>query len=149
MKGRTPEALLRQVEAWHGSLAKTSQPKAQWSPSGIAGFEFVEGAERGDRLKIWTIIELLSAKALYDEGRAMKHCVASYSHSCANGTCSIWALEVETFEEKSKVLTLEVQNQTRLICQARGKCNMLPGDKHRGILRRWAEQAGLSLARYV
>jgi hypothetical protein len=61
----------------------------------------------------------------------------------------IWTLEVETFAGRAKILTVEVQNGARLICQARGKCNMLPGDKHRGILRRWVENAGLSLAKYV
>jgi hypothetical protein len=108
-----------------------------------------EGGERGGNLKIWTITELLSTKALVAEGRKMKHCVATYAHSCASGGCSIWTLEVETFEGRSKILTVEVLNAPRLICQARGKCNMLPGEKHRGILRRWAEQAGLSLAKYV
>jgi hypothetical protein len=63
--------------------------------------------------------------------------------------CSIWALEVETFEGRSKVLTVEVQSATRLICQARGKCNGLPSEKHRAVLRRWAERAGLRLATYV
>ncbi len=149
MKGRTPASLLRQVEAWHRTLAKAEQPKAEWPRSGIDGFEFVEGAERGGNLKIWTITELLSTKALVAEGRKMKHCVATYAHSCARGVCSIWTLEAETFEGRSKILTVEVQNGTRVICQARGKCNMLPGDKHRGILRRWAERAGLSLAKYV
>ncbi len=149
MKGRTPASLLRQVEAWHRTLTKTEQPPAQWPSSGIAGFEFVEGTERGGNLKIWTITELLSTSALAAEGRAMKHCVATYAHSCANGACSIWTLEVEAFEGRSKILTVEVQNGARLICQARGKCNALPGDKPRGILRRWAEQAGLSVARYV
>jgi hypothetical protein len=33
--------------------------------------------------------------------------------------------------------------------QARGKCNALPAEKQRAILRRWAEQAGLKLAGYV
>jgi hypothetical protein len=56
---------------------------------------------------------------------------------------------VETFEGRSNILTNEVQTATKLICQARGKCNMLPGDKHRGILRRWVEQAGLQLAKYA
>ena len=56
---------------------------------------------------------------------------------------------METFEGRSKILTVEVQNGARLICQARGKCNKLPGEKHRAILRRWAEQAGLSLAKHV
>ena len=41
----------------------------------------------------------------------------------------------------SKLLTVEVRPSTRLICQARGKCNAMPAEKHRGILRRWAEQA--------
>ena len=149
MKGRSPASLLRQVEAWHRTLAKVEQPRADWPPCGIEGFEFVEGAGRGGNLKIWSITELLSTKALVAEGRTMKHCVATYAHSCAGGLCSIWSLEVETFEGRSKVLTVEVHNATRSICQARGKCNMLPGDKHRGILRRWAEQAGLKLASYV
>lgn len=149
MKGRTPASLLRQVESWHRTLAKTEQPKAEWPRSGIDAFEFVEGAERGGTLKIWTITELLSTKALLAEGRKMKHCVASYAHSCASGASSIWALDVETFEGRAKILTVEVENAARLICQARGKCNKLPGEKHRGILRRWAENAGLSLARYV
>jgi hypothetical protein len=41
MKGRTPASLLRQVEAWHRTLAKAEVPKAQWPRSGIEGFEFV------------------------------------------------------------------------------------------------------------
>jgi hypothetical protein len=149
MKGRTPASLLRQVEAWHRSLAKVQQPKAEWVPSGIKAFEFVEGIERGENLKVWTLTELLSTKALVAEGRKMKHCVATYGHSCASGSTSIWTMEVESFEGQSKILTVEVRNATRLICQARGKCNMLPGEKHRGILRRWAEKAGLTLANYV
>jgi hypothetical protein len=56
---------------------------------------------------------------------------------------------VESFGGRSKILTVEVNNETRLICQARGKCNALPAEKHRGILRRWAEQARLQLADYV
>jgi hypothetical protein len=147
IKGRTPASLLRQVESWHRTLARIEQPMAEWQPSGIDGFEFFEGTERGGNLKVWTITELLSSKALISEGRKMKHCVATYASSCASGACSIWTLEVETYVGRSKILTVEVYNARRLICQARGKCNMLPGEKHLNILRRWAEQAGLSLGR--
>jgi hypothetical protein len=149
MKGRTPVSLLRQVEAWHRTLAKFDQPKAEWPRSGIMGFEFIEGAERGGNLKIWTITELLSTKALVAEGRKMRHCVATYAGSCASGECSIWTLEVESLEGRDKVLTVEVNNRARLICQARGKWNNRPGEKHRGILRRWAEKAWLNIAKYV
>ena len=58
------------------------------------------------------------ATPMVAEGRAMKHCVATYAHSCASGACSIWALEVETFEGRTKALTVEVQNVARMICQA-------------------------------
>lgn len=149
MQGRTPESLLRQVQVWHHGLAKVQQPQADWPRSGIVEFEFVEGSERGANLKIWTITELLSTRALVAEGRKMKHCVATYAGSCAHGQTSIWTLEVESFEGRSKLLTIEVRNSARLICQVRGKCNALPAEKHRGIIRRWAEQAGLQLATYV
>jgi hypothetical protein len=149
MKGRSATSLLRQVATWHRTLAKIQQPRAEWVASGISDFEFTEGTERGGNLKIWTLTELLSTKALVAEGRTMKHCVATYSHSCASGACSIWALEVETFEGRAKVLTVEVRHDTKQICQARGKCNAAPGEKHRGILRRWAEQSGLRLATCV
>jgi hypothetical protein len=149
MKGRTPASLLRQVESWHRTLARVEQPKAEWPQSGVRGFEFTEGADRCGNLKVWTITELLSTKALVAEGRKMKHCVATYAHSCASGACSIWTLEVETFEGCAKVLTVEVQNAAKLIRQARGKCNMLPSEKHRGILRRWAEQSSLRLASHI
>jgi hypothetical protein len=149
MKDHRPASLLRQVEAWHRTLAKVRRPTAEWPSSGIAAFEFVEGTEAGGRLRTWRITELLSTKALVAEGRRMKHCVATYDRSCARGVTSIWSLEVETFGESAQVLTVELRNRQRLICQARGKCNALPAEKHRGILRRWAEQADLTLAQSV
>jgi hypothetical protein len=149
MKGRTPASLLRQVEGWHRSLARDQQDQADWPHSGIDWFEFIEGSEHGGNRKIWTISELLSTRALVAEGRAMKHCVATYARSCARGECSIWTLELATAEGRARVLTIEVRNAARLIVQVRGKCNTLPGEKHRVILRRWAGLAGLRLGSYV
>jgi hypothetical protein len=149
VKGRTPASLLRQVASWHGDLAHTRQPQAEWPPSGIEGFEFRERMGKEGTLKLWTIKELTSTKALVAEGREMKHCVATYAHPCLEGVCSIWTLEVETAHGRSKVLTIEVQSASGLIWQVRGKCNARPGIKHLGILRRWAEQSGLRLADHV
>ncbi|MDB5334537.1 MAG: hypothetical protein JWN70_156 [Planctomycetaceae bacterium] len=149
MKGRSPETLLRNVEAWHRNLSKVNQTAAEWVTSGICGFRFVEGDEAGGNAKIWTATELLSSSALIAEGRKMKHCVATYARSCAQGLCSIWALETESIAGRSKVLTLEVLNQTRVLVQARGKCNVMPTQKERGILQRWADQAGLQLAKWI
>lgn len=149
MKGRSVESLLAQVSSWHQKLAKAQPEQPDWHPSGIDGFEFMEGSEKNGTLRIWTIREILTSKALFSEGRAMKHCVGTYARSCARGTTSIWTLEAETNEGRAKLLTIEVRNAANLICQVRGKCNALPAEKHRGMLRRWAEQAGLTVASYI
>ncbi len=150
MNGRTPEALLRRVNEWHRSLVNDNRHEVrQWTPHGLEEFEFVEGSERGDNLKIWTIRELLSSKALMTEGRQMKHCVASYASSCARGQCSIWTMEVESLDGRSKVLTIEVRRGVQLICQVRGKGNRIANEKEKRIIRRWAESSGLRLASYV
>jgi hypothetical protein len=150
MKGRTPATLLRQVQQWHRRLATDNTYQvAEWNRSGIEPFEFLEGSEQSGNIQCWTIRELLSAKALFVEGRAMRHCVASYATSCARGTSSIWSLEIETNTGRSKALTVEVRNTARIICQARGKTNRVPTTKERDILRRWAAQAGLTIATYV
>ncbi len=150
MKGRTAESLLRKVNQWHRKLASdNTEQVCQWTATGIEGLEFIEGDRANGTMKLWTIRELLSSKALVAEGRQQKHCVASYVTSCRRGHCSIWTMEVETFQGRTKTVTIEVRNQQWLICQARGKLNRRPTEKERGILRRWAAQAGLTIASYV
>ncbi|MCA9265872.1 MAG: PcfJ domain-containing protein, partial [Planctomycetales bacterium] len=117
--------------------------------SGITGLEFLEGSQKNGTFKSWTIRELLSSKGLMTEGRQMKHCVATYASSCARGHCSIWTMEVESIEGFAKVVTIEVRNNSRLICQVRGKANRLAIEKERRVIQRWAESAGLRIASYV
>ncbi len=150
MRGRTPETLLRQVHQWHGRLANNNIHQiCQWQPCGIEEFEFVEGSRESKNMRAWTIRELLGSKALVAEGRKLKHCVASYASSCARGHCSIWTMEIESYDGVTKALTIEIRNNTRTICQARGKLNRLPTDQERGIMRRWAAKSGLKIAGYV
>jgi hypothetical protein len=150
MKGRTSESLLRKVDVWHRKLAKeNAQPGSGWSPAGIKSFEFTEGSQANSNWKFWTIRELLNHHALVVEGRELRHCVASYAGSCRRGICSIWTMEVQSATEKSKRLTIEVRNQARIICQARGKANRRPTEKEQKVLGRWATQAGLTISGYV
>ena len=150
MKGRNPDVLLRRVNEWHRSLFSNNRHQIrQWQSHGIEGFRFSEGSQESQNLKCWTIRELLSSRALLAEGRRMKHCVATYASSCAQGHCSIWTMEVESFGGITKAVTIEVRNSQRLICQIRGKANRLPNDKERGIIRRWADFAGLRIPNYV
>ena len=146
MKGRSPEALLRQVGRWHHRLGNENiDLKAQWPLSGVNGFDWIEGREGTPSLRRWTIQELLTSRSLVAEGRAMQHCVATYARSCARRATSIWSLQVQNHEGSQRVLTVEVRLPHKIICQARGKRNVLPDDKSRGILRRWAAQEGLRM----
>lgn len=142
----TPARLLGQVESWRRAQEEIARSRAEWPKSGIEAFKLVEGVETSAIPKTWTVTELQSVRELVAEGRKMRHCVATYSPQCVRGDSSIWSLEVDTFEGPRKVLTVQVDNQTRRIIQARGKYNAPPGEKDLGVLRRWAAKSGLSLA---
>lgn len=146
MRGRNPGSLLRQVERWHTQLGR-SEPAAElfFKRSGIGDFDFKK--ERGKKQR-WKIRELLSGHQLVSEGKSMHHCVATYANSCARGHCSIWAMELHTSEGKEKRQTVEV-NRHGVIVESRGKLNRLPTIKEYNILKRWADQEGLTISRYV
>lgn len=150
MKGRSPDVLLRQVERWHGELARDNRVQVrQWSPQPFGGFEFLEGDRERENWKQWTIRELVSTKSLLAEGRQMKHCVGSYAYSCSLGRSSIWTMELATKDGVGKAVTIEVRNAQRLICQVRGRANRPATLVELGILRRWATKAGLKIASYA
>ena len=52
-------------------------------------------------------------------------------------------------EGNYRILTVEVRLPDKLICQARGKRNIMPDEKSKNILRRWAAQEGLKLGGYI
>lgn len=151
MKGRTAASLIRQMREWHAGLRKQPEkPQLEWPESGVAEFDWTEGSLASKDLRRWTIIELLSRKALHLEGRMMRHCVASYDGSCAFGGTSIWSLGVErNFGRRKRVMTIEVANTTKKVCQIRGKANRLPSRKELSVIQRWASQANLTVAGFV
>lgn len=150
MKGRTAIALLKAVDQWHRRLGREQKSgNLQWHSSGIKPATYIEGAKKDRDMRVWNIRELLSSNELIAEGRGMKHCVASYANSCNSGTCSIWTMDLENEDGLNKLVTIEITNGIRQIRQVRGKCNRLPTDKEKEIIRRWAGQAGLELASYI
>jgi hypothetical protein len=149
MKGRTVETLLRQMRQWHRQLARETKAAASpacWLPSGIAGYERVEGTPPKQRL--FRVVELVTSDDLRKEGAAMRHCVASYAHSCVERRCAIFSLREEDGSAGPPLrrLTIEVIIQNRRIVQARGRFNALPDGVDQRILRAWATTAGLTAA---
>jgi hypothetical protein len=143
MKGRNPQALLDEVEAWHNKISKDrGRDYMEWHPTGIHGFHTTETFQNHPRH--WKIEELTNSKQLSDEGRSMHHCVASYKYSASQGRCSIWSLKCDG----ERLVTIEVNNSNKLIVQARGKFNKMPEGKSVEMIRKWASEQELGISCY-
>lgn len=150
MTRRTPDSLLRQVDEWHGELRIRSRNDGRfWRASGIRSFTMQTGPrDRPHEQVSWTTRELLSGADLADNGRDLRHCVASYASSCAAGACSIWSLDRKTRGEDAhteSVLTIEIDAKGTLI-QARGLANRWPTEQEKNVLAAWSQTAGLRVA---
>jgi hypothetical protein len=146
MKGRSWNALERQIQHWHWRLRYEDCLAHQvFERSGVAPETWEVSDARG---RVWSVGELQSSTELWHEGLAMEHCVASYAGYVASGYCSIWSVRVSdrTKPKAERALTLEVRNATREIVQARGHCNRLPTPQERRVLQRWAAEHGLKAA---
>jgi PcfJ-like protein len=142
MTGRTVESLLIQVNRWHRQLGKEKGVPTSWDHSkDINDFEMKEGK------KCWSINELLSSKELANEGRQMKHCVASYAQSCARGATSIWSMSVDSDGIFEKLVTIEVRRNE--VSQVRGKNNRFVMPKELAIINRWATKENLKVSNYI
>jgi PcfJ-like protein len=96
----------------------------------------------------WRFRELLSGADLAAEGKAMRHCVATYAKSCFAGHCSIWTMELASPQGVEKRQTVEVAKEG-VIRQCRGRQNRLPTQGELDIIARWAAHAGLAIAPHV
>ncbi len=92
--------------------------------------------------EVYHILQLTSAKELYEEGRKMKHCVGSYISKCLNGKASIWSLRQITATEHKRLVTIEVSKHHHIV-QARKKRNASPDKFHWELIRRWAARENL------
>jgi len=150
MKGRTVASLLRQVEEWHKQLGHdTARRSLAWRPAPFKDFRLIEGSEALGNMRAWTITELLTSRALFLEGQAMRHCTATYAERCAHRQTSVWSMQLEDQRGRHRVLTIEVDLPKRTICQARRKCNRLPQTTERQVMERWAAQEGLKVVESV
>jgi hypothetical protein len=142
MTGRTVESLLRQVEHWHKQLTKVKGGKVSWEHSSISDFVLEEGSEKNT--KTWVIRELLNSKELIEEGRVMRHCVASYASSCSVGSNFIWSLSLND----EKLLTIEV-SKLRRVGQIRGFANRMAAQKEKSIISQWAKKENLIFEKFI
>lgn len=155
MKGRTVLAMIRGMEEWHATLSKekaiTGTP---FKPSGFRPFETAKGYRDtfGNYItEAWRVTELLTSKALLDEGRKLNHCVYSYSWSVEKGQTSIWSMTAESPEGSTpmKMVTIELRNDIRKVVQVRGKYNRKSTAREFQVLKEWAALNNLELSGYL
>ena len=85
---------------------------------------------------------------LLTEGKVMKHCVATYLASCLGGNTSIWSMTKQLKgSTPQRLLTIElvISDDTRKVCQARGKCNREPKSGEMKFVKQWANDNQLTL----
>jgi hypothetical protein len=141
LDGRTPESVDRLVREWHRALRVEANraKRITWEPCGISAFAKMIG--EGEAAIEWTLVELLSSDALFDEGREMHHCVASYATLAARGKCAIFSLRRRRCVDgmiESRV-TVEISLPERKVVQARGACNGLPNLEEAKLIAKWAD----------
>jgi len=110
---------------------------------GIPGYERIEGVEGSQT--IVRIDEIVNAADLQQEGRAMRHCVASYTRTCASGASAIYSLKQDKGAGFDRRLTIQVEVASKQIVQARGRFNALPAPLDQRYLTNWATVAGLTI----
>lgn len=144
MKGRTAVSVIREVERWHGELAKAKAAGNEcYLPSGLAPFfeeKKIKLPGGAHHMEPWAIVELLSSRELLAEGKALSHCVYSYGHWIRSGRTAIWSLRVDG----SRLLTIEVDRPTRRVVQVRGRSNRMPVEAEMVCIRRWATANNLT-----
>lgn len=147
MKGRTPEALLHQMNVWHGELTRNRDiANMFFRKSDIKPYSQKFGIKKQHSEKIQ---QLLSGEALIEEGKRMHHCVSTYAKGCQLGECSIWSLfQTQENLPQKHLLTIEV-NKSKVIVQARGKWNRHPSCQEFTTLEKWARASDLKIAPYV
>lgn len=83
----------------------------------------------------WEVRELDSSFDLRKEGKAMGHCVASYSHRCGYGCSAIFSLR----RDGERRLTVEISPGSRQVVQATGHQSRQPVREEINVLSRWLD----------
>jgi len=148
LKGRTMKSLMRLVDAWHRALGEAMAGGRSWPASPQRPYSLQEPPRSEDDPPVfWEIVELTSSEQLRAEGRALRHCVATYSRKCAAGQARIWSLRRRVHQRAVRsMVTIEVDPRRRCIVQARGTRNRVAQGKHLRLIQRWAKREGLRVA---
>jgi hypothetical protein len=142
LKGRTFSSLIKASNEWHKEqhLKKFGNLNYMLAVSDVEGWRWRDKQEKCT----WSVVQLVTSKELYHEGKVMRHCVATYSSRCKDGHSFVFSMTLDDGINKAeKVLTIEL-DQNRVVRQARGKCNKLPAGRIEYAMRKWMSARNIS-----
>ncbi len=141
LRGRTAASLYRRALEWRSEPRHDStRVLIRWDRCSVGEFSGQDESGRS-----WTIRELLDSDAMAAEGKAMHHCVATYTERCSQRHTTIWSIGIESPEGRERAATVEVDPDSRLILQAKARLNEDPDAPCLAILKDWAAREGLNL----
>jgi len=153
--GRTLQSVISLANEWHIQVQRDASAKAElqsksdkqkneyWKNFPICNFLF-----ENDEF-VWNINQLCTFNDLVNEGRNMKHCVASYASCCADGITAIFHVSGQRKSDKTVVIsnaTVEIRTANRAIVQIKGKCNARVDEITLNVIKRWAQANNLKLS---
>lgn len=174
--GRSPGRLLAGMLRWHYDLQHARPVEKELLPdSGIPewsnSFAPTPREDKPTRGTSVQVVPLRDTQALFDEGKALCHCVGGYAQSVRTGYCAIFSLRTKgcaaylDSEDKTaylddgssweRQLTIEVRitrpratSLGSLRCvQVRGKYNRNPTKAENRWVEAWAREVGVYLGR--
>jgi len=130
--GRTFNSVVNLSNEWHRNLInkKYATDGVFWEKCKIKDFEYIDNEDN-----IWTITQLSTAKELFSEGNAMKHCVGSYVTRCVNGHSYIFSVKCNL----ERIVTVEINKNYNgfKIVQMKGKANSIPSHRAQKVINIW------------
>lgn len=144
-QGFTLESLHKKMKDWHYELGRIKvMGDASWEGHGIDDSEFeTKDVNDNNKIIIWTMTQIKTARALAEEGNLMRHCVYGYKEQCKRGYSSIWSLKSSRKSgEVKRHLTIELNNHGNIV-QARGLANRSPKQDEMNIVTKWCQKEQL------
>ena len=105
-------------------------------------WEFSEAGAEGT-MEIWRFEELVQSSELWEEGVAMRHCVAKYDQQCHRGATVVVSLR----RNGTRALTIELQVRGLVLGQVKGRFNREATAAESEIVQRWVKEVVRKRAR--
>ncbi len=128
-------AIIKLSNEWHRTmqLKKFGSQQLTWIGIDLPNWEW-KGKKQES---IWRVTQLLTSKELYNDGRRMKHCVASYGQRCVEKQSAIFSLtEDDGINLPEKHVTIELSSNKQLV-QANGRMNKRPEGRAKLVFNKW------------